>query len=73
MVMDFLVSGVRLYGDSPWTYTRCEKSVEGCKIIVTGFDPDGHDVGSVIFYVDISDGDFVISHDYGAACALRKF
>jgi len=54
--------GIRLYGDNPWTYTRCrEVLLEGHHLVVGGFAPDGLSV-----YYDYDD------EDIGVA-GLRKF
>ncbi len=62
MLMEFVVSGVRLYGDKPWTFTRCEESVKGYQIVVGGFVTDG-------LLVNFSDGDY----DFIGVGPLRKF
>ena len=47
--MEFLRSGTRLCGDSPWTYTRCqEKYNKDYQLVVGGFVPAGL---NVFFYV----------------------
>jgi len=37
----FLDSKTRLFGDNPWTYTRCPEQFQGYQIIVGGFAPAG--------------------------------
>lgn len=39
--MNYLISGIRLYGDSPWTYTRSQDESEGHSVIVGGFVSKG--------------------------------
>jgi hypothetical protein len=60
-------SGERLYGDSPWTYTRCQKWIlhqsKEYPAIVGGFGSSGLDV-----HVHYYDG----THDIGVA-GFRKF
>ncbi len=62
ILMEFVVSGVRLYGHRPLTYTRCEQSFQGYQLIVGGLDA----VGLIVYsaYVD---------NDYTGVGALRKF
>jgi len=54
-------SPVRLYGDNPWTYTRCPEQIIGYNLVVGGFAPAGLFVG--IGYAN---------RNYGVG-ALRKF
>jgi hypothetical protein len=66
-LMVFAFTGDRLYGQEPWTYTRCTEIVDGQHpVVVGGFGSVGLDVNFVSSY-DFYDGYF------GAACALRKF
>ena len=63
-LMVFAFTGERLYGQDPWTYTRCAEKVDGkYPVVVGGF-------GSAGLYVHIIHFDY---DHYGAACALRKF
>jgi hypothetical protein len=42
MFMEYIRSGTRLYGDSPWTYTRCqEKHNKDWQLLVGGFSAAG--------------------------------
>jgi hypothetical protein len=62
-LMVFAFTGERLYGQDPWTYTRCAEKVDGkYPVVVGGFGSAGLVVND--------DGD---SDSYGAACALREF
>ncbi|MBS0649503.1 MAG: U-box domain-containing protein [Verrucomicrobia bacterium] len=57
--MEHVQSGARLYGDSPWTYTRCQEKYDAnWQLVVGGFAPgglsgvdfganEGHGVGSL--------------------------
>jgi hypothetical protein len=36
----------RLYSEEPWTYTRCQEPLDGFKVIVGGFQPDGLFIGA---------------------------
>ena len=31
----------RLYGNEPWTYTRCSEQIDGYNLVVGGFAPAG--------------------------------
>jgi serine/threonine protein kinase len=43
--MEYVHSGVRLYGDSPWTFTRCQEKYDAkWQLVVGGFAPAGLDV-----------------------------
>ncbi len=45
----FIATGVRLYNDSPWTYTHCEENVRGIQIIVGGLSAAGLKVSNSIY------------------------
>jgi hypothetical protein len=63
-LMVFASTGERLYGQEPWTYTRCIEKVDGqYPVVVGGFGSDGLSVPHNIFDDD----------SYGVACARRKF
>lgn len=63
-LMVFAFTGERLYGQEPWTYTRCTEKVDDqYPVDVGGFGSDGLSVNYHYF-------DFV---NFGVACALRKF
>lgn len=63
----YMRTGTRLFSNNPFTYTRCQESIDGYKLVVGGFSPVGLDV-------DDDDFDFedVVAGDVGVA-ALRKF
>lgn len=48
----YVHTGVRLFSDAPYTYTRCEEMVEGYHIVVGGFAPAGLSVSSHHFDYD---------------------
>jgi hypothetical protein len=55
--------GERLFGDDPWTYTRCQEMVDGyCPAVVGGFESSG---------LRVRCNDFAHSF-YGVACC-RQF
>ena len=65
-ILTHIISGTRLYGDNPWTYTRCSEEVQldgwgVVKLVVGGFALDGL---SVSYYFD---------GGYYGVVALRKF
>ena len=59
-------TGERLLRDSPWTYTRCQESVNNSKrpVAIGGFAAGG---------LDVSPFDDFIYCDYGGAVGARKF
>jgi hypothetical protein len=57
----FLDSKTRLFGDNPWTYTRCPEQARGYQIVVGGFAPAGLLV------------DYIYDYDCLGVAALRKF
>ena len=62
--MAYLKTGTRLYGNQPWTFTRCqEKHAEDRQLIVGGFAPDG---------LTVSSDDYLVSEDSFGVGALRK-
>ena len=64
-LMVFAFTRERLYGQEPWTYTRCTEKVDGqYPVVVGGFGSVGLNVCNVIFGYGVR---------CGAACALRKF
>lgn len=60
--MNYLVSGMRLYGDSPLTYMRCKEEVLGYHAVVGGFALAGLDINHYAY-------DF----GYSGIGALREF
>jgi hypothetical protein len=52
----------RLYGDRPWTYTRCLENIDGNQLIVGGFASAG-----------LSVSDFNYGNVDIAVAATRKF
>jgi hypothetical protein len=64
ILMHHALEGERLFGDHPWTYTRCSEVVDGrYPAVVGGFSPGGLDVY-------FSNGHVLSSS--GVSC-LRKF
>lgn len=64
-LMVFAFTGERVYGQKPWTFTRCIEKVDGqYPVVVGGF---GSDCLSVFISTFFENGLF------GAACVLRKF
>ena len=61
MLLHHVRSGERLYGDNPWTYTRCQESFEDYQLVIGGFSSEG-----------LSVDDIYDDNDYGVA-GLRKF
>ncbi len=60
--MEHVRTGTKLYGDSPWTYTRCqEKHNENWHLAVGGFWAAGLNFN---FFAD---------YDYVGVGGLRKF
>jgi hypothetical protein len=41
ILMHYVSKGERLYPHDPWTYTRCQESIEGSQTAVGGFFPEG--------------------------------
>ena len=63
-LMVFAFTEERLYGEDPWTYTRCtEKVNDQYPVVVGGFGSDGL----------VSAATTSTTAAYGVACALRKF
>jgi hypothetical protein len=54
--------GERLFGDDPWTFTRCQEVVNGWPVVVGGFSSGGLGVDSSS-----------LVHDFRGASCLRKF
>jgi hypothetical protein len=56
--------GERLFGNAPWTYTRCQEKVDNNQypVVVGGFSSGGLDVY----------GYYRVKYSYGVSC-LRKF
>ena len=45
ILVNYLASeGTRLFGDNPWTYTRCQEKDEGYPVVVGGFSSAGLEV-----------------------------
>ena len=64
MLLHHVRSRERLYGDNPWTYTRCrDKDIDGWPLIVGGFSSEG-------LHIDNCGHD---SHSRLGVAALRKF
>lgn len=59
----YLGSNIRLFNDSPSTYTRCQENIHGYQMVVGGFASDGFDV----------DNDYNSVHEDIGVAALRKF
>ena len=63
VLVNYLASGVRLFSNEPWTYTRCQEKIGGYSVVVGGFAAAGLKVHS--------------SHAYGldnfGVGVLRKF
>jgi hypothetical protein len=63
ILMHHAREGDRLFGNEPWTYTRCQEVVDGWPVVVGSFSSEGLDV----------DYDYDACHrNYGVSC-LRKF
>jgi hypothetical protein len=63
ILMHHAREGDRLFGNEPWTYTRCQEVVDGWPVVVGSFSSEGLDV----------DYDYAACHrNYGVSC-LRKF
>ncbi len=45
----YLRSKKRLFADDPWSYTRCQESIQGYQVIVGGFSPVGFRVNFAEF------------------------
>ena len=63
MLLHYVRSGEYLYGDDPWTYTRCRERVEGKQLIIGGCSSEG---------LRINDLNYDRSSLLGIS-ALRKF
>lgn len=63
IVTKFVASGIRLYGQKPWTYIRCQEKVQDYHIVVGGFGPAGLNVNS----------DGAVDFGTRGVGALRKF
>jgi hypothetical protein len=61
-LMVFAFTGVRLYGEEPFTYARCSETVNGNPAVVGQFGSKGLDVNCSMFNFD-NDG-------YGVAAVL---
>ena len=64
ILMAYFATGERLYGDKPWTFTRCQEEVGGYQTVCGGFDLAGLHVGRL--------QSFFASDNYGVG-AFRKF
>ncbi len=65
MLMEFVASGVYLYGREPITYTRCAQTVKGqYPVVAGGFGSDGLAVFLIHYH---------FGHDGYGVAALRKF
>lgn len=53
---------IRLFGDTPWTYSRCKEKVNGNRVVVGGFAPSG------LYVID-----YYYDHDVIGVAGLRKF
>jgi hypothetical protein len=66
--MEYVQSGVRLYGDSPWTWTHCQEKLHtNWPLVVGGFSPGG----LYVYIFNIFDADD--PHEACGMGALRKF
>ena len=54
--MQYVSSAKRLYGDNPWTYTRCQEATQGYQIGVGGFSPGGLRVNDEYIHEDVGVG-----------------
>jgi hypothetical protein len=63
ILMHHARAGDRLFGDDPWTYTRCQEVVNGCPVVVGGFSSGG---------LIVSCYDVCHRNRSGVSC-LRKF
>jgi hypothetical protein len=62
ILMHHAREGERLFGDGPWTFTRCQEVVDGFPVVVGGFSSGGLAVSN----------DSVVYRNFGVSC-LRKF
>ena len=62
ILSQYFGSNIRLFSDSPWTYTRCQENIQGYQVVVGGFAPAGLCVSSYNY-----------DYDYIGVAALRKF
>lgn len=62
ILSQYFGSNIRLFRDSPRTYTRCQENVQGYQVVVGGFAPAG-------LYVDYD----IYVNDHIGVAALRKF
>lgn len=62
ILSQYFDSQIRLFSDSPWTYTRCKEQVRGFQIVVGNFTVDGLSIDSLY---DMS--------TIGVAALRRKF
>jgi hypothetical protein len=67
ILSQYFDSNIRLFSDSPWTYTRCKDKVQGFQVVVGGFAPAGLTPAGLYVSDNYHDRD-----DIGVA-ALRKF
>ncbi len=44
ILAEYSSSKTRLFGNTPWPYTRCQENIQSFQLIVGGFAPDGLDV-----------------------------
>ena len=56
--------GERLFGDAPWTYTRCQEVVSGYPAIVGVFEPSG---------LTVSTHSGRYAHDHIGVSCCRQF
>ena len=46
ILSQYFGSNIRLFSNSPWTYTRCQENIQGYQVVVGGFAPAGLDVSN---------------------------
>lgn len=66
ILVAYVQSGITLYSDNPWTYTRCQEQVNNNEwpVSVGGFSSNG---------LYVHDCRFAYSHDYIGVAAARDF
>ena len=63
ILSQYFASNIRLFSDSPLTYTRCQENVQGFQVVVGGFAVAGLEV----------DHYYVYDNEKIGVAALRKF
>ena len=63
ILMEHVVTGQRLYNDSPWTFIRCQENIDSLQLAAGGFADAGLPL-DLLYYWD--------HEDCGVGC-LRKF